>query len=146
MPPRPLHRWKSFWLGVFVVVFLGWAWARSMGIIDGIRWESASAGTLLQADHCDGQILFSYVPSYPVKRSIFELSSQTFSVSGHWFPWAVNVMNSIPGMHILGIAHWFLILLFLLPWTTWLVWRSRRMKRLASEPGTAGLQTGSKGP
>lgn len=29
MTPRPIYRWKSFWLGVCVLGFLGWAWERS---------------------------------------------------------------------------------------------------------------------
>ena len=30
------------------------------------------------------------------------------------------------------VAHWFLILLFLIPWLGWLFWHGRRMKRLAA--------------
>ena len=62
--------------------------------------------------------------------------------SKEWFPPCIETTNVILGGSV-AIAHWFLILLFLLPWTTWLVWRSRRMKRLA--PGTAGLPTGPSG-
>ena len=29
MKPRPFYRRKSFWLGLFVLVFLGWAWWQS---------------------------------------------------------------------------------------------------------------------
>jgi hypothetical protein len=29
MTPRPIYRWKSFWLGVFVACFLAWAWGDS---------------------------------------------------------------------------------------------------------------------
>ena len=29
MKPRPIHRWKSFWLGLSVVLFLAWAWLDS---------------------------------------------------------------------------------------------------------------------
>jgi hypothetical protein len=30
MHPRPIYRWTSFWLGVLILLLLGWAWARSM--------------------------------------------------------------------------------------------------------------------
>ena len=30
MTPRPFYRWKSFWLGLCVLVFLGWAWRDSL--------------------------------------------------------------------------------------------------------------------
>ena len=29
MTPRPFYRWKSFWFGLLVLVFLGWVWADS---------------------------------------------------------------------------------------------------------------------
>ncbi|MCW1926296.1 hypothetical protein OKA05_27325 [Luteolibacter arcticus] len=38
-------------------------------------------------------------------------------------------------VRICHLAHWFLILLFLIPWTAYLTWRHQRMKRQA--PGTA---------
>jgi hypothetical protein len=34
MTSRPLYRWKSLWLGLFAVMFLGWAWR------DSIHWET----------------------------------------------------------------------------------------------------------
>jgi hypothetical protein len=39
MTPRPLHKWKSFWLGILVLGFLGWAWMRGR-------------------DHCDTMTVF----------------------------------------------------------------------------------------
>jgi hypothetical protein len=29
-PRRPIHRWKSLWLGILVITFLGWAWWQSL--------------------------------------------------------------------------------------------------------------------
>lgn len=29
MPPRPIHRWKTLWLGIILVTFLSWAWWQS---------------------------------------------------------------------------------------------------------------------
>ena len=37
MRRRPFYRWKSFWLGVVVLCFLGWAWARSLSRTEGVR-------------------------------------------------------------------------------------------------------------
>ena len=54
---------------------------------------------------------------------------------------AWNNATSIPSALIVGetykgfsiaVAHWFLILLFLIPWLGWLFWHGRRMKRLAA--------------
>jgi hypothetical protein len=35
-----------------------------------------------------------------------------------------------------SFAHWFLILLFLIPWTAFLLWRARRLKHLARPDGS----------
>lgn len=40
--PRPFYRWKSFWLGVLVLGFLGWAWAESTGWWTFARWKNLS--------------------------------------------------------------------------------------------------------
>jgi hypothetical protein len=29
MPQRPIHRWKTLWLGILVIAFLAWAWRDS---------------------------------------------------------------------------------------------------------------------
>jgi len=47
MSPRPLHRWKSFWLGLLVLIFLGWAWLRSMSYHEGIRWFNWDWGVMI---------------------------------------------------------------------------------------------------
>jgi len=39
MKPRPIYRWKSFWLGVLVLVSLGWAWAGSIRCARGVAWS-----------------------------------------------------------------------------------------------------------
>ena len=45
MSRRPIYRWKSFWLGVVVLCFLGWAWARSMTWRDEVIWQRATEGS-----------------------------------------------------------------------------------------------------
>jgi hypothetical protein len=140
MPPRPLHRWKSFWLGVFVVVFLGWAWVRSMGYRDnvGVLWDadafilSSGSATVAAGIGNIGEV---------VGRTF--LTSHGASPAENWFP-QYFLFREVDGEKAIEVAHWLLLLLFLLPWTTVLIWRSRRMKRLA--PGSAGLPTGPNGP
>jgi hypothetical protein len=141
MPPRPLHRWKSFWLGVFVVVFIGWAWW------DSWVWETEA---LFFADgvgmlHARGEVWILWQWELADGWSFFS-GERNFVRPGAWGLWEQWEAAREFGFRISKIPHWHIILLFLLPWTTWLVWRSRRMKRLASEPGSAGLQTGSNRP
>jgi hypothetical protein len=140
MPPRPLHRWKSFWLGVFVVIFLGWAWARSMERRDyfgyGFRKHELAFGASQMTGTVglwisDGKDWISglLVGNRPLSTVIYSSHGRMGRAYLH-----------------VRIDHWHIILLFLLPWTTWLVWRVHWMKRLAVPPGSAGLQTGSNGP
>jgi|GEM_PF-5335040 len=36
MTPRPFHRWKSFWIGIFVIASLCWSWwRRVVGFVEG---------------------------------------------------------------------------------------------------------------
>jgi hypothetical protein len=135
MPPRPLYRWKSFWLGVFVVVFLGWAWVRSMKHSDSLRYGSSLGAQWLVLAH-DGAVLeigyggsLGATPEFYIWHSSNDLPSWG-DVFQRWFPTAIDGYAQEDGRWSVSFAHWFLILLFLLPWTTWLVWRSRRMKRL----------------
>ena len=58
MNPRPPYRWKSLWIGVFVLGFLSWAW-----------WESYrqpyhitrfQAPRYYQIFHAQGEIVFRH--------------------------------------------------------------------------------------
>ena len=51
------------------------------------------------------------------------------------FPKAVNWETYDRQIQV-TVAHWFLILVFLLPWTAFLLWRHRRMKRFAVTAGS----------
>ncbi len=144
MHPRPLHRWKSFWLGVFVVVFIGWAWARSNSHWDILALCWNTHGDVLGFDHSGSMAALSWGRDSGGRPMGFRLGHYAQNGPEKWFPSPVSGTHNANGFGYMGIAHWFLILLFLLPWTTWLVWRSRRMKLLA--PGTAGPQTGPSGP
>jgi hypothetical protein len=132
MTPRSLHRWKSFWLGLLVLAFLGGAWVRSAGNYDLLifRWNSRSLSiAVAQGGGSIGLISdLKYLPSgslpidslhhpYDVKR---------------WFPPAMQDLDCI--------AHWLLILGFLIPWAGFLVWRVRRVKRRNIEHRTPGIE------
>ena len=205
----PVYRWKSFWLGLGVVAFLGWAWVQSMTWIDGVGWQrldmsdlSKSRGiSVWQGEGRLGLSWDSYDPfvedgvSYwrtlvddsmrhgverdPNGFAWFEAdepemrreASDPFAPSGAdesdpfatedagegsggmstapadarlvrpgdpyevyarvvdprivVFPKALRVEGST-----VSVAHWLVVLVFLLAWSGWLVWRWRRMKRL----------------
>ncbi len=126
MTPRPLYRWKSFWFGILVLGFLGWAWGSALDqtstlvIRKGGYAYSAGAGTL---------------GVYIVETGFFEAGIFRGNPgSSPLFPPFVEKKTEVWWTGFL-VAYWFLILLFLVPWSGWLAWRWRKIKRL-SKPGT----------
>ena len=62
---------------------------------------------------------------------------RTAKTTADRFPRSITWSNDgIPGLikhRSFHVAHWFLMLLFLIPWASLLFWRDRRMKRLAAK-------------
>ena len=56
MKPRPLYRWKSFWFGVLIIVFLVWGWIRSSTHADYLSWKQGNLA--LGAGQLGGQLNF----------------------------------------------------------------------------------------
>ena len=136
MNRRPLYRWKSFWLGMLMLGFLGCAWVRSVGHLDEVAVAVRSSKVV--ANCASGEIA---VTRYPRKMRgwIPEFESATVN-GGFERRWTGPVLRirivELPpaGAQLLSlrVGHWFLILLFLVPWVSFLAWRWRRMGRLAA--------------
>lgn len=131
MFPRPLHRWKSFWLGLLVLAFLGWGWVRSMNHTDGFFWLPRHF--ILEAWQSTGQVGFAVNHELPGPTSIsnFRWLHEAAPAGEPWFPRAV-VPENYPSEFQCSIAHWLLILLFLIAWIGFLLWRVRRLKCLSA--------------
>ena len=132
MKPRRLIRWKSFWFGILVLGFLGWAWARSNEKRDIASFE-------VGADR------------WNINSTLGQISSQRFEAeargNGVHFRtestegWAVEIPAAFKHLvtehrrgllTIWNVAYWFLMLLFLLPWSAFLAWRWRRQRKLTA--------------
>lgn len=132
MSLRPFHRWKSFWFGVLVIAFLGWAWISSMGEERSLTWITKNwIATFTQNP---GKVEFQRF-NVPGAFASDLSSSYRAPPQGPWLADWADWWGSLDVYLVISIAHWFLILLFLIPWTAYLLWRSRRMKRLAVEAG-----------
>ena len=121
MSPRPIYRWKSFWLGVWVLGFVGWAW-----------WDSMHFQTMLTMDRwgmklgvlrLEGVTLFTHgVPvdegfwhdprPYPVAFVEARLESMVGANSG------LGKMSDVA-----------VLLSCLALWGGWLVWHWKREQR-----------------
>lgn len=134
--PRSIYRWKSFWLGLLVLIFLGWAWLRSMHHIDDITHKASTSSISWGACAGFGAVLIgsSHDPFAPDGWRFGSYRTNP-DWGGNWFPEAILLEGGTDeGWQNLSIAHWFLILLFLVPWAGFLFWRIRRMRRAGKLP------------
>ena len=127
MTVRPLHRWKSFWLGVLVLGFLGWAWVRSRSWLDGFLWVSGS--NLMTGGQHAGAVSWAWDSSrLPFLDPLFEWRHEPVSSVGEPLIPRALVWETYPGQAQLTVAHWFLMLVFLMSWAGFLAWRWRRVR------------------
>jgi hypothetical protein len=139
---RPLYRCKSLWLGLLMLVFLGWGWKRSVHYYDVASYGEASGGRGVSLSQRDSKVIVTWVPAK---------SPAAFAPRLRWFSVMMNERNHpiFPGIFSEDAAlqhfpssfqwfylpYWFLMLLFLIPWAAFLAWRWRRVKQLtASSP------------
>lgn len=130
MHPRPLYRWKSFWLGLLVLAFVSWAWVRSMHRIDDITYSAPTSSISWGASTGFGTLLLGWLHD-PFAPDGLRFSSSRINVErgSTWLPNAIFLEGGAgEGWQNFSIAHWFFILLFLVPWTGFLLWRVRRMR------------------
>lgn len=123
---RPIHRWKSFWLGPLVFMSLAYLWVESMDSLRGVAIQSSSGWTF--AGQFEGEIgLARHTDVSPWGAGTrFALIDQYGTGGspeyGVW--WKENIRSGWV------LRHWHLALLFLLPWLVFLAIRWRRPKRL----------------
>lgn len=129
MHPRPFYRWKSFWFGVLVLLFLAGGW-----------WLSLSHTHLMRLDWTVGNCVIA-----THEQGFFRINLSTDDLSGlfskprfhaggfeHWERTEQSTAFSYSSDQVwtkASVAHWFLILLFLVPWSGWLARRWRKQKR-----------------
>ena len=121
MTPRPLYKWKSFWLGILVLVFSGWGWNRSNHHLDQFGFRAANSAW--------------NVSSRESTVSLSMMHPEGWGTSSKdrrpWWPIEFVVIEGRGfTLRICHLAHWFLMLLFLLPWSVFLAWRWRRLRSL----------------
>jgi hypothetical protein len=122
--PRPFYRWKSFWLGLCVLVFLGWAWVDSV-----TRWSEASfrrCDSYVVLASSGGKILVFWYED-PNNTGEFFVDAYPLD-AGPWLPKALTWVDFLKGWEM-DVAHWLLVLLFLVPWCAWLFFHWKREQK-----------------
>ncbi|MEK7951545.1 hypothetical protein [Luteolibacter soli] len=159
MNARRIYRWKSFWLGVVVLVFLGWAWVRSMNHVDTMKLGIGSKYWTVYLSGGRMGIERTSLKSFSGRMlHHFEFSSEErVEFDRRWFP--PEIVRADPLAEIARMvgrelsveerevevkilrnagldsmtwifAWWFVVLLYAVPWALFLGWRWRRQRDL----------------
>ncbi|MEK7951596.1 hypothetical protein [Luteolibacter soli] len=131
MKERPFYRWKSFWLGVFVLVFFSSAWVRSVHHRDEVSLFFTSVQRELTLGSRAGSCTLSW-EELPVTGAIWPafVTRSRERDGGTWFQEAVEITDMGGGHYWAETAYWFLILLFLAAWLGFLFWRVRKQREI----------------
>lgn len=137
MTPRPIHRLKTFWFGLFILTALAWAWTLS---ISHSHFASLRTGPITWRGFSStrGQITYS---SATYKNTTYFDPSRTSTGSFRfgptypriWFPPALKLgptSDPTSDGYKCAIAYWLITLLFLISWSSLLLWRRRKPKHL----------------
>jgi hypothetical protein len=133
---RPFCRWKSFWLGILVLGFIGWAWGVSMDGIQSLTYKpSSSPSAYVAYNGLSGVTVFSSdnetfrgISGIRTRAVPSEIAAK--EVWSNWFPLGIRTRKMVSGDHWrLRFAHWFLMLLFSLVWSAWLFFHWKREQR-----------------
>lgn len=119
MRPRPIYRWKSFWLGLLTLVFMGWAWWDSFSNVTIIGCSSGSLALI------DGT---TYLNAHAQWRGLGNFGASRESPAG--------LMHSrlLTGDLKIGeVPDAAVFFPFLLAWTGWLAWRARKFRALGEK-------------
>ena len=130
MKPRPFYRWKSFWLGVVVLVFMGWAsWKSrgsdccltvgggSRGYVQMVKLEAITAFFIDHNPSTFGKITFEEQSHDPAEGG--------FSWEAYW----KYRQRSGDRVRFVMVKDRVLFFCFLGLWGGWLIWQWSREQR-----------------
>lgn len=145
--PRPWHRSPLFYLGLFPLLFLLWAWWDSTRHLSGIHRKLTIYGMqngrtmfMIGREHLTqhgGKITLHLteprnLESVTINRDPVQ-TIFTDNPAPIWFPLPERretPLGETVALRSVMLPHWILVLVYLIPWSLLLLWRSRRRKRL----------------
>ena len=130
MTPRPIHKWKTFWLGLIILAFLTWAWARGRDHQD-YAAILLPTGTWCGINSSNGKATL-IITTYKgfLRAGYISYGSGDSDLHARWFPVPIRYIrddSTFATQTYYGIAHWLLTFLFFLGWASFLLFRSRRL-------------------
>jgi hypothetical protein len=140
MFPRPLYRWKSFWLGLMGLLFLVWAWLHSVRESAGITWISSTRDRALLIAQSQAHVEIEYFSPPFDSGSLapgFGGWTDTNRFRADLFPPALESHNKSGNGAGIAIASWLIVVTYLTVVTGILAWRWRRIKQKAASDSVA---------
>ena len=136
MAPRRLIRWKSVWLGILVLGFLLRAWLESSFESSGI--QRGDSKEPIGVSSSSGYLEFYRFMGMPADAGWQITGSRYASPSNARLLWPSPLRIRIKEEVFIGdhsareasIAYWLIVLLFLIPWASFLAWRWQRQRKL----------------
>jgi hypothetical protein len=154
MKPKPLHRSITFWSGIFVMLFIVWAWWNSMKVV-----SRGNIARLSVSSYCGGMELADtgirrgyYIQRYglalPEPPAAFPAPFFVRGQGPAFAPWAWNALAKdasyvdqaswrariLPlGSVTIFIPYWLLLLVAAAAWIGLLFWRARRIRSRVME-------------
>lgn len=115
MRPRPFYRWKSFWFGLLVLVFMGWASVDSRHY-----WTNLN----LPPWHLERayQVSFFSHDNLPTGRKRAPIEREARPESGHEGPGSPSFVRT-GGVETLCLPDESILFPFLFAWIALLTWR-----------------------
>lgn len=132
MPPRPLYRWKSFWLGLFAIASVAWAWHDSLTYVRGAAWSGGHGSFAVFASSVN-EVINIGKDNANLRTPGFDAWSFIPSEKSPPPSWPTVTTDPRFAAVQLQLPYWFIVTLSTMPWIAYLTIRWRRMKRLAPQ-------------
>ncbi|MCW1921014.1 hypothetical protein OKA05_00510 [Luteolibacter arcticus] len=126
MKPRPFYRWKNFWLGLCVLVFLGWASFESRGTTTRVVFQKATSGFYeLAREDCA-----TFLVNGRWGHRITPMPPLIFGYKVWAGPWATGYEDTLlPDWPRVKLPDSWIISGFVFLWSTWLFYHWKREQK-----------------
>jgi hypothetical protein len=133
MNALPRYYRRPFWLGLFIILFLGGAWLRSS-----YYWDQAGVASFIMTNR-DGEVSFAWNPVLWNRGAYASFDG----IRPHRIalPSSSYFYRSDSGTIVVKFAHWFLILLTFLSWLILLAWKRQQLQLLTKMAKDAEAET-----
>jgi hypothetical protein len=142
MTPRPIHHWKTFWLGLIILLCLCAAWRHSIHRMSHTGFNFTKTGPSITIGQGGGKIAIKW-SSFPYASHPHVLSRTTY-LGQSSFGTASSFLPD--GGYLATFAHWFVILLYTLCWSIYLASRWETTRALTESRTAAEADAATRDP